>query len=179
MKGFRVIPEGVTRQWLTRDVTLSSEPTSGQITETKYESPLKVLTLNAAFLSEADFARLPYAHDDLAFDAEWEFAESAWSQLLDEMNEALVRYNKSLISHAKELGLSSTSILGTSRTETLPKLTTQRPSTIISHNDRPVINTGDHNRLETIYEPSIRSIGSTRSRTSRKRSPFLEWMART
>lgn len=174
---FRIVPATIERKWTTRDVTMSSAPNSGQLIDTKYESPLTSLTLSADFLDEAILRELMYAKDDNAFASEWEFAEETWNELMSTVNDAVSTYNKKLVARAKELGLNNASILGSVHTRnvrTSPPIPDQ--VTIIHKNTRPVISSGNFNRIETIYEPSIRSTrGSTRTR--HRRASVFEWMA--
>jgi hypothetical protein len=173
-RGFCTIPESATRVWSLRDVTLSSEPSSSRITDTTYQSPIRELKLTTQFVSERALHELPYLVDDDAFLPEWDFAQESWDELISQVTAAVTEYNKKVIERAKSLGLSSANVVGKARTDITPS--SQSSSIPILRQDSRTEAPIRDNRVETVYEPTIRST-STRRSSRVKLSPLQAWIA--
>lgn len=168
MDSFRVLPESASRTWSIRDLALSAKPIGEKMQDTPYESPIREIKLDVVFMQKQMIEALPYVLDDDAFVPEWEFAHESWNQLIEGVTEVITEYNKRVVARARELHLNTTSVIGKARTVYNKPRDDTRPET-----NTPIIPT---NRVETVYEPSIRSSATRRSAAVR-RSPIDLWIA--
>lgn len=174
-RGFCTIPSQASKTWSLRGVTLSSTPATNKVTDTTYESPIRSITLTTDFISEANMETLPYLLDDEAFLPEWDFAQEAWEDLMACVTEGVTNYNKKVIARAKELTLSSANVIGRASTH----IEHGRPVEIPIHQTKPEPHRHfrtPNNRVETVYEPTIRSTTSTRRSSKVKLSPLQAWL---
>lgn len=175
-RSFRTIPESATRTWTLAGMNLSATPATDAAFDTMYESPIIRISLSVEFLSGRDIENLRYILDEDTFIPEWEFADESWNKLIEGVTGVVTAYNKTVIERARELNLSSTSVIGKAKTTYDVQLVSEK-STLDPRRQPDDIPT-PQNRVETVYEPSIRSSSSRRSSTV-KLDPLTSWLAGT
>lgn len=167
---FHRVPDSVERTWTLSTMNLTAAPISNSAMDTTYESPLRQITLKVDFLNSASIERLKYVVDEDSFVPEWEFAQESWETLVQGLTDVITNYNKSIIARAREVGLNSVSVIGKAKNTYIH----DQPDTEIPHPASSV-----NNRVETIYEPTVRSTTTSRRSAAVRPSPILEWMAST
>lgn len=172
MNSFRILPESATRKWTIRDLSLSAEPTGEGALDTPYESPIREIRLDVSFLQKQMIEALPYIVDSDSFVPEWEFADESWNELIDGVTAVITDYNKKVIARARELDLKAASVIGRAKTTYNAADVLDFKPTIARRETEPLI---PLNRVETVYEPSIRS-SSTRQSTRVKRASVEAWI---
>jgi uncharacterized protein with NAD-binding domain and iron-sulfur cluster len=166
---FHRVPDSVERTWSLSTMNLTAAPISNAALDTTYESPIRQIQLKVDFLNSQAIENLKYVVDESSFVPEWEFAQESWETLVQGVTTVITEYNKSIIARAREVGLNSVSVVGKAK------------NTYI--HDQPVFETPIQsppvNRVETIYEPSVRSTATTRRSAAVRPNPIFEWMAST
>jgi len=109
---FRVLPASVRHTFTTRSITTSTQPATESAQDKDYVSPLQTVIVDVGFASELQLRECKYILSEDAYDNEWTFAEDSLRELHEKISEALAAYNKAVINHAKDLGLSHSEILG-------------------------------------------------------------------
>lgn len=167
---FHRVPDSVERTWTLSTMNLTAAPISTAAIDTTYESPLRQITLKVDFLNSTAIEQLKYVVDENSFVPEWEFAQESWETLVQGVTDVITEYNKSIIARAREVGLNSVSVIGRAKNTYIH----DRPDPEV-HPVPSVLG----NRVETIYEPSVRSTATSKRSAAVRPSPILEWMAST
>jgi hypothetical protein len=170
-QGFRRLPSDITKIWTLREMSLIAEPSSSAAADVAYESPLKEISLTVRFMSTDEIDSLPYVVDGDSFIPEWNFANEAWENLTEGVTQLVTAYNKALIKRAREKKLTSVTVIGRSRTEHDRIKASEAQATV--EVEPPVASPLKDRQVETVYEPTIRSTRTARS----KITPIQAWMS--
>jgi len=170
-RSFRTIPAGAERIWSLRDISVTAEPTSNKAMDVTYQSPIREIKLTTKFINESTLNALPYMMDDDSFVDEWDFANEAWDDMISAVTDAITAYNKTVIKRTKDLGLKSVSVVGRATTTYEPAAPLPSVAPVHPYDaERMRVN-----KVETTYEPTIRSTVTRRS-SQVKLTPIQAWL---
>lgn len=165
---FHQVPDSAERTWTLSTMNLTTAPITDAALDTTYESPLRNITLKVDFLNSQGIENLKYVVDEDSFVPEWEFAQESWEKLVKGVTEAITEYNRTIIARARELNLNSVSVVGRAKN-----------TFVVDRLEPEHVPQMSNNRVETVYEPTVRSVATSRRSATVRPSPILAWMANT